>query len=110
MTGLDLPVRSMRKQIASAIQVVLQLQRFADGRRRLVSFHEITGMEGDVISMQEIFRYKQLGIGAQGEVVGEFLFSGIRPTFFDRFQTTGIFLPSDILENKRRPLQDEARR
>ena len=102
MTGLDLPVRSMRKQIASAIQVVIQLQRFSDGRRRLVSFHEITGMEGDVVSMQEIFRYKQLGVAPDGQIVGEFLATGIRPTFFDRFQTMGISLTPDILENKRR--------
>ena len=104
MAGLDLPIRSMRKQIASAIQVVIQLQRFADGRRRLVSFHEITGMEGDVISMQEIFHYKQLGVGPKGEILGEFQATGIRPTFFDRFEPMGISLPEDILENKRRRL------
>ncbi len=103
MTGLDLPIRSMRKQVASAIQVVIQLQRFSDGRRRLVSFHEITGMEGEVVSMQEIFRYKQTGIGAHGEILGEFRWTGLRPTFFDRFESTGISLPADILENKRRP-------
>ncbi len=96
MSGIDIPARSARAQIASAINVVLQLVRLADGRRRLVSVSEITGMEGDVITMQEVFRYRQTGRSADGEVLGRFEATGIRPRFLDDVISHGITLSTDL--------------
>jgi pilus assembly protein CpaF len=102
MTGLTLPMRSMRAQIASAIHVVLQLHRFADGTRRVVSLHEVTGMEGEVVTMQEIFRFQQTGVDAAGKILGYFAATGIRPRFVDLLESRGISLPSNVFaENMR---------
>jgi pilus assembly protein CpaF len=90
MVGFDIPAKATRSQIASAINVVLQLTRFEDGTRRLVSLHEITGMEGDVITMHEIFGYRRTGIDENRRVTGRFVASGIRPGFADLFKTHGI--------------------
>jgi pilus assembly protein CpaF len=96
MSGIDIPARSARAQIASAINVVLQLVRLADGKRRLVSVSEIAGMEGDVITMQEIFRFRQTGRSAEGEVIGRFEATGIRPRFLDDAMSHGITLSPDL--------------
>ncbi|MGH7187056.1 MAG: CpaF family protein, partial [Pseudomonadota bacterium] len=90
MAGLDVSLRSMRGQIASAIHVVLQAERMSDGRRRLVSLQEITGMEGEVINMQEIFRFRRLATDAQGRIRGEFRATGIRPKVFSELEVRGI--------------------
>lgn len=90
MAGFDIPIRSIRSQITSALDVVLQLERMADGGRRLVSLHEITGMEGDVVTMQEIFRYQRISTDAEGRIKGEFRATGIRPKFIEKFLTHGI--------------------
>ena len=96
MSGIDISSRSARAQIASAIQVVVQIGRQADGKRRLLSLSEITGMEGDVISMQEIFRFKQTGRGPEGEVLGRFEATGIRPKFLVQAHEAGIDLPAEL--------------
>ena len=96
MSGLDVPARSARAQIASAIHIVIQIGRLSDGRRRIVSLAEITGMEGEVITMQEVFRYRQTGLGAGGEVLGHFEATGIRPRFVDELGAHGITLPNDL--------------
>jgi len=96
MSGLDVPARSARAQIASAIHIVIQIGRMSDGRRRIVSLAEITGMEGEVITMQEVFRYRQTGMGANGEVLGHFEATGIRPRFVDELGAHGISLPKDL--------------
>ena len=96
MSGLDVPARSARAQIASAIHIVIQIGRLSDGRRRIVSLAEITGMEGEVITMQEVFRYRQTGLGANGEVLGHFEATGIRPRFVDELGAHGITLPNDL--------------
>lgn len=98
MSGLDLPMLSMRQQIASAIDVVIQIKRFGDGSRKLISIQEITGMEGDVVTMQEIYRYEQQGVSPEGVVLGRFGPTGIRPLFFDRFEMNGIPIPANLLE------------
>jgi pilus assembly protein CpaF len=92
MSGLDLPIRSMRSQIASAINVVIQVERMSDGRRRLVSLQEITGMEGEVVTMQEIFRFRRLATDAQGRIRGEFRATGIRPKFANELEVRGVHL------------------
>jgi pilus assembly protein CpaF len=96
MSGIDISPRSARAQIASAINVVLQLVRLADGRRRLVSLSEVTGMEGEIITMQEIFRFRQTGRSADGEVLGRFEASGIRPAFLNEAEAYGITLSHDL--------------
>lgn len=101
MSGIDLPARSMRNQIASAINIVIQLSRMPDGGRRLVSLQEITGMEGDVISMQEIFKFRQIGVDDDGKVIGEFVAMGIRPKFADQLESRGIYLSPDLFVSDR---------
>lgn len=93
MAGIDMPQRSIRAQIASAINVIIQLERMSDGGRRLVSIHEITGMEGDTISMQEIFRYRRISTDKQGKVTGQFQATGVRPRFASELEAKGIPLP-----------------
>lgn len=101
MAGIDVPVRSMRAQIASAIHVVIQLERMSDGTRRLVSLQEITGMESDVISMHEVFRYQRRMTDAQGKIHGEYRATGIRPKFLDELKTRGIDVPFDMFRPDR---------
>ena len=96
MARIDIPLRSMRSQIASALQVVIQLQRMSDGRRRLISVQEITGMEGEVVTMHEIFRFKRLSTSPDGIIQGEFRATGIRPKFFGLFESMGIQMSPDI--------------
>jgi pilus assembly protein CpaF len=96
MANLNLPERAIRQQIASAVQVVLQMSRLSDGRRKVVSISEIVGMEVDVITMQEIFRFEREGIGPDGRVAGRFAPTGIRPQFADRLSAHGIRLPSEM--------------
>ena len=92
MANLNLPDRAVRRQIASAIQVVVQLSRLSDGTRKVMNVSEITGMEGDVISMQEIFKFDREGVDHDGNVLGEFRPSGIRPKISDHLQRHGIDL------------------
>ena len=96
MSGIDMPARASRAQIASAIHVVIQVARLADGRRKLVSVSEVTGMEGEVITMQEIFRFKQTGVSNEGIVQGRFEATGIRPRFIDQAMSHGISLSADL--------------
>jgi pilus assembly protein CpaF len=96
MAGLDMPARSTRAQIASAIHVVVQVARLSDGRRRLVSLSELTGMEGEIVTMQEIFHYRQTGVSQEGHVLGRFEATGIRPRFLDHVISHGITLSADL--------------
>jgi len=96
MTNLGIADRATRLQIASAIDVVVHLGHLSDGTRKLLSIAEITGMEGEVISMQEMFAFKFMGVGPNEEVLGELLPTGIRPTFSERLAGAGIHLPAEI--------------
>jgi len=98
MTGLRLSERAMRQQIASAIDMVLQVARLSDGTRRVTSISEITGMEGDTITMQEIFQYERTGVSPQGQVIGRFRATGIRPRFAETLKACGIQLPRIFFE------------
>jgi pilus assembly protein CpaF len=98
MANLNLPERAVRQQIASAIAVVVQIARQSDGTRRVVNVAEITGMESDMISMQDIFTFVRRGIGPSGKVVGTFRPSGIRPKFMEKLRVAGIVLPTEIFE------------
>ena len=98
MCNLNLPEKTVRQQIASAISIVVQVSRMSDGSRKVVSISEITGMEENVISMQEIFAFKKKGIGPDGKVVGAFEPTHIRPKFLERLRISGIFLPPSLFE------------
>jgi pilus assembly protein CpaF len=104
MSGLDLPPRVLRAQIASAIHIVVQVSRFSDGRRRFVSLQEIVGMEGDVVLMQEIYRFRRDGIAPDGQVIGQHVATGIRPKFAERAREFGFTLPAALfgMDEKRR--------
>ncbi len=101
MTGLDIPQRAVRQQISSAIDVVVQIARLSDGKRKLVSLQEITGMEGEVITTQEIFKFDRQGVAEDGAVLGELIPTGIRPSFAERLRLAGIPLAADLFERKR---------
>ena len=101
MSGIDIPARSARAQIASAIHVVIQVARLSDGRRKLTSLAELSGMEGDVITMQEIFRYRQTGISSDGIVQGRFEATGIRPRFLEQVMAHGVTLSPDLFRPDR---------
>ena len=102
MGGTSLPSKIARGQIASAINVVIQTNRLTDGKRKLISISEITGMEGEMISMQEIFAFKQIGVDTDGTVKGYFQASGVRPRFMERLKSRGILLPDSLFDPSRR--------
>ena len=99
MTGMRLSDRAMRQQVASAINLVVQVARMSDGSRRVTSISEITGMEGETITMQEIFQYERTGIDSQGQVLGRFRPTGIRPRFAERLKACGLQLPRVFFED-----------
>ena len=96
MSGIDIPARYARSQISSAIQIVIQLSRMNDGRRKVVSISELTGMEGEIITMQEIYHFRHTGMGTDGQVQGRFEATGIRPRFLDQVAAHGLKLPADL--------------
>ena len=96
MSGIDLPVKAIRQQVAGAINIFVQLNRLRDGSRRVTSITEITGMEGETITMQEIFVFESQGAGADGKIIGQFKPTGIRPRILDRMFTMGLQLPAEI--------------
>jgi pilus assembly protein CpaF len=98
MGNVSLPERAMRQQIASAIQVIVQQSRLADGSRKVTGISEITGMEGDVITMQEIFMFEKVGVSQDGKVMGRFRATGVRPKCAERLRAAGIHLPADMFE------------
>jgi pilus assembly protein CpaF len=98
MAGLNLPDSAIRRQISSAIDVVVQVSRLSDGTRKVISLAELTGMEGEIVTMQDIFSFRKRGIRDTGEVIGEFTPSGIRPKFSERLAVTGIHLPMSMFE------------
>jgi pilus assembly protein CpaF len=98
MGATNLPEKAMRHQIASAIQIVMQQTRYTDGSRKVTSISEITGMEGDIITMQEIFVFDKLGVGPEGNIVGRFRATGVRPKVSERLLASGIRLPTSMFE------------
>ncbi|WP_239026984.1 CpaF family protein [Geomonas oryzisoli] len=99
MAGMDLPERAIREQVASALNVVVQLVRFSDGTRKVVKLSEITGMEGNTVVMHDVFVFDQKGIDKEGRVVGSYRATGVRPMFAERFRVYGFELPQGIFEN-----------
>jgi pilus assembly protein CpaF len=98
MSNLSIPDHAIRRQIASAIDVVVQVSRLSDGTRKVISLAEITGMEGDVVTMQDIFVFRKRGIRENGEVLGDFAPTGVRPKFAEKLLVSGIALPIAMFE------------
>jgi pilus assembly protein CpaF len=98
MAGIEMPIKAVRSQIASAVNLIVQASRLQDGSRRMVSITEITGMEGDVISMQDVFRYERLGLKPDGTIIGRFTANGVRSHYSERFRQWGYDLPASIYE------------
>jgi len=102
MAGITMPIKAMRQQISSAITAVVQIARLIDGKRKVVSIQEITGMEGDIITMQEIFTFQQTGVDTEGKVLGHFRASGIRPKFMERLHAHGVMMSDELFDPSRR--------
>ncbi|HZX65641.1 MAG TPA: ATPase, T2SS/T4P/T4SS family, partial [Myxococcales bacterium] len=100
MSGMDLPIRAIREQIASAVHLVVQQQRFGDGSRRVTAISEVSGMESDVITMQDIFLFKQQGFDKEGRVAGRFIATGFVPSFYDDLQRRGIPVDMSIFREE----------
>ncbi len=100
MAGFELPLRAIRQQFASAINVIVQAQRLTGGARKIVAVTEVTGMEGDVITMQDIFEFEQTGVNGDGRAVGQFVSTGIRPSFLERLKSCGCDLNPDIFTRR----------
>jgi pilus assembly protein CpaF len=101
MLGADIPAKTIRGQIASAIHVIVQLSRLSDGSRKVVSISEIAGMESDVVTIQDIFVFRKTGRAETGQVLGETYFTGVRPKFFEAFQAAGIDTADLLLSDRR---------
>ena len=99
MANFNIPERAVRQQVASAIGIIVQISRMSDGTRRVVNIAEITGMEGDIITMQDIFTFARRGVGANGKVIGAYRPSGIRPKFLEKLRIAGIVLPQQMFED-----------
>jgi pilus assembly protein CpaF len=100
MGGLEIPQKAVRTQVASAIDIVIQLERLSDGRRKLTSLQEVVGMEGDMVTMQEIFTFERRGLDAEDNVLGEVVPTGIRPRFAERLRLAGVELPETLFERR----------
>jgi pilus assembly protein CpaF len=98
MAGIEMPIKAVRSQISSAVHLIVQASRLQDGSRRMVSITEVTGMEGEVISMQEIFRYQRVGLTPDNKIIGHFTATGVRSHFSERFRMWGYDLPANIFE------------
>ena len=98
MANVNLPDKAMRQQIASAIQIVVQQARMSDGTRKVTGISEITGMEEEIITMQEIFRFDKLGISQDSKVLGRFVATGVRPKCCERLRASGVLLPAEMFE------------
>jgi pilus assembly protein CpaF len=99
MANLNLPEKAIRQQITSAIAIVMQISRMSDGTRRLTHFTEISGMDEDVVSMQDIFLFEKRGVAPGGRVLGRFHATGIRPKFAEKLKVSGINLPASLFEH-----------
>lgn len=96
MSGMELPLRAIRSQIASAVDIVVQIARMRDGSRKIINISEVTGMEGDIITMQDLFRFEQQGIDSDGRLRGEFVSEGLRPLCSEKLELNGIHLPMEL--------------
>jgi pilus assembly protein CpaF len=100
LAGLELPIRAMRQQIASAINVIVQIERLPGGPRRITRITEVTGIEQDIIALQDVFVFKQVGIDSVGKTHGEFAATGVSTHYEPRFRSRGVSLPADLFRER----------
>ena len=100
MGGIELPIKALRQQVASAVDLIIQVNRLQGGPRKVTSITEVLNLEQETIIMQEIFRYRQLGIDQNGRAFGQFEATGVRPTFVPRLEAAGIKLPSNLFAER----------
>jgi pilus assembly protein CpaF len=100
MAGMELPIKAMRQQIASAVDLIVQANRLQGGPRKVTSITEVLNMEQDMIIMQDVFRYKQVGIDQNGRCFGQFEATGVRPSFMQRLEAAGMKLPSNLFQER----------
>jgi pilus assembly protein CpaF len=99
MANLNLPEKAVRQQIASAIAIIIQISRMSDGTRRVTHFTEITGMNEEVVSMQDIFLFEKRGIGLNGRVLGRFYSTGVMPKFAEKLKASGVNIPANLFDH-----------
>jgi pilus assembly protein CpaF len=107
MAGYDLPVRAIRNQISSALEMIIHIERLQDGSRRVTSVTEVQRMEGEVITLQELFTFEVERVMPDGTVIGGLVATGLRPTFIGKFERRGITLPNNLFQNGRVPALEE---
>jgi pilus assembly protein CpaF len=100
MAGMELPVKAIREQISSAVDLVIQQSRLRDGSRKVTYITEVQGMEGEIVTMQDIFLFEQTGVADNGKILGRLKPTGIRPKFYDKFEVSGIKLPPDLFAER----------
>jgi pilus assembly protein CpaF len=98
LANANMQLVSIRQQIASAVQVLVQAARLSDGSRRVINITEVTGMEGEIVTLQDIFVFEKRGVSPEGKVLGRFAATGIRPKFYERLLAAGIRLPADLFD------------
>jgi pilus assembly protein CpaF len=97
--GGNMPLSAIRQQIAAAVDLIIQVARLSDGTRRVISVTEVTGMEGEVVTLQDLFVFEKRGVNQEGRVIGRFSATGIRPKFYEKFLAAGIRLPMEMFES-----------
>src|SRR5207237_10669254 len=100
MAGIELPLKAMRQQISSAVDLIVQANRLQGGPRKVTSITEVMNMEQDIIIMQDIFKYKQMGLDQNGRAFGQFESTGVRPSFMQRMETSGMKLPTNLFQER----------
>jgi septum site-determining protein MinD len=100
MAGMELPVRAIREQIASAVNLIVQISRLSDGSRKIISITEVCGMQGDTVTLQEIFRFKETGFDKNRKIVGQFQAMGLIPSFIEKLEQKGVIIPREIFSNE----------
>jgi septum site-determining protein MinD len=103
MAGMDLPVRAIREQISSAVNLIIQISRLSDGSRKVISVTEVVGMQGDTVTLQEIFRFKETGFDKNRRIIGNFQAMGLIPSFIEKLEAKGVSIPRDIFSNEVKP-------
>jgi pilus assembly protein CpaF len=95
MSGMELPIKAIREQVSSALDLVVQQARLRDGSRKIINISQVVGMEGDTITLQDLFVFKQKGLDSAGNIIGDFVSTGIRPTFLEKLSSNGVLVKDD---------------
>jgi septum site-determining protein MinD len=100
MAGMDLPAKAIREQIAGSVNLIIQIQRLSDGTRKIISITEIQGMQGEVVTQQEVFAFKEKGFDKNRKIIGQFQATGLIPKFIEKFEKRGLIIPKSLFANE----------